>query len=78
MPKLPRGLSSDDVIKVFEKIGYLIDHQTGSHIILYPEAPHLPLLSIPRHKVIKVGLLRNLIRDAQMTVDDFCHLLKKV
>ncbi len=33
-------------------------------------------LSIPDHKTLDRGLLRALIRDAFLSVDDFCELLK--
>lgn len=75
MSKLPRGLKPKEVVKAFNNIGYYIDHQTGSHIILYNENVEMPMLSIPNHKYVKVGLLRKLIRDAGLTVDEFTKLL---
>ena len=47
MPKLPL-ISGRKAIKAFQKIGYEIDHQTGSHIILrHKEQPHRRL-TIPK------------------------------
>lgn len=34
MAKLPRNMSGRDLVKHLEKIGYAVDHQRGSHIIL--------------------------------------------
>lgn len=34
------------------------------------------LLSIPDHRELRVGLLRGLIRDAGITVDEFLELLR--
>jgi predicted RNA binding protein YcfA (HicA-like mRNA interferase family) len=76
MPKLPRDLTPKQVVNALKKIGYSVDYQTGSHIILYPEKANQPLLSIPNHKYIKIGLLRKLIKDINITIDEFLGLLK--
>jgi len=34
-------------------------------------------LSIPDHKTLDRGLLRSLIRDAFLSIDEFCKLLKE-
>lgn len=49
----------------------------GSHIRLRDDKNerHEPL-TIPDHKELKPGLLRSLIRDADLTVEDFGKLLK--
>jgi predicted RNA binding protein YcfA (HicA-like mRNA interferase family) len=63
------NISGKEAVKIFEKFGYVIDHQTGSHIILYHESR--PTLSIPNHKELAPGLLRALIRKSGLTVDEF-------
>ncbi|MBU0710493.1 type II toxin-antitoxin system HicA family toxin [bacterium] len=63
------NISGKDAVKVFQKFGYSIDHQTGSHIILYHEMRST--LSIPNHKELAPGLLRGLIRKSGLTVDEF-------
>jgi hypothetical protein len=35
------------------------------------------LLSVPDHRELRTGLLRGLIRDAGMTVDEFLELLRR-
>ena len=76
MVKLPRDISGQDVVKALEKVGYYVDHQKGSHIILKNVNRHLPRLSVPAHKAIRVGLLKKLIRDAGLTPEEFVKLLK--
>ncbi len=76
MVKLPRDVSGREVVRAFEKIGYYVDHQKGSHIILKNVDRRLPRLSVPAHKTIRVGLLKKLIRDAGLAVGDFAKLLK--
>jgi predicted RNA binding protein YcfA (HicA-like mRNA interferase family) len=63
------NISGKKAVKIFEKIGYQIDHQTESHIILYHQDK--PILSVPNHKELAPGLLRSLIRQAGITVDEF-------
>lgn len=63
------NISGKDAVKIFEEVGYVIDHQTGSHMILYHETK--PTLSVPNHKELAPGLLRGLIRKCGMTIDEF-------
>ena len=76
MPRLP-VISAGEAIRVFEKIGYRVVRQRGSHIRLRDDQDekHQPL-TIPNHKTLKPGLLRRLIRDANLTVDEFTELLR--
>jgi predicted RNA binding protein YcfA (HicA-like mRNA interferase family) len=75
-PKLP-VVSGREAIKAFERIGYHVVRQRGSHIRLRDESDpdHRPL-TVPDHKTLKTGLLRKLLRDADLTVDEFLELLK--
>ena len=63
------NISGEKEVKIFQKFGYLIDHQTGSHIILYNE--QRPTLSIPIHKELAPELLRVLIHKSGLTVNAF-------
>ena len=63
------NVSGKQAVKVFQKFGYVVDHQTGSHIILYHESRST--LSIPDHKELAPGLLRGLIRKSGLTVEEF-------
>jgi predicted RNA binding protein YcfA (HicA-like mRNA interferase family) len=74
VPKLP-VISGVEAVKALSKIGYEIDHQTGSHIILrQKEEPHRRL-TVPKHKEIAKGTLRAIIRQAGLTVEEFVKLL---
>jgi predicted RNA binding protein YcfA (HicA-like mRNA interferase family) len=63
------NISGKEAVKIFEKFGYVLDHQTGSHMILWHESN--PVLSVPNHRELAPGLLRSLIRQAGITVDEF-------
>lgn len=76
MPKLPL-VSGQTAIKAFQKLEYLRVRQRGSHVRLIPTTNpllHKPL-SIPLHKTLGRGLLRKLIRDANISIEDFIKLL---
>lgn len=75
MPKLPL-ISGIEAVKALGKLGYGLDHQTGSHIILrQQEEPHRRL-TVPNHKELAKGTLRAIIRQAGLTVEEFVKLLK--
>jgi predicted RNA binding protein YcfA (HicA-like mRNA interferase family) len=75
MPKLPRDLSGERAAKAFGRVGYVVDHQSGSHIIMYHPGDPRKRLTIPNHKFLKPGLLSKLIKDAGLTVVKFVDLL---
>ena len=73
MAKLP-VISGEKAVKAFVKAGWRVDRVVGSHVILRKEGSPVTL-SVPLHKELKKGLLRALIRDAEMTVEEFVELL---
>ncbi len=73
MPPLP-VCSGQDAIRAFERDGWHVARQHGSHVILTRPGV-AERLSIPEHRELRPGLLRALIRDAGLTVDDFSRLL---
>lgn len=74
MTRLP-VISGQDAVKAFRKMGYEVDHQTGSHIILRHKNPPHRRLTIPNHKEIAKGTLRKLIREAGTTVEIFREMI---
>ena len=76
MSKLP-VVSGKQLCKILGKIGYSIDHQTGSHIILRNENPPHRRLTVPNHKEVAKGTLRAIIRQTGLTVGEFRELLQK-
>jgi len=73
--KLP-ALNPKDVIKALKKADFSIHHQTGSHISMRHKTDKDKRVIIPRHnKDLKKGTLRNVIKQAGLTADDFFKLL---
>ena len=63
------------VVKAFERLGWYVERQTGSHVILSKEG-NPNILSIPIHKgrPIKQGLIKALIKISGLTEREFLQL----
>jgi len=74
--KLPI-VSGREAVKAFVKLGYIVIRQRGSHIRLeHASDTRRKKLTIPDHKTLGRGLLRKLIRDAEISVEEFNEALK--
>jgi len=74
LPELP-VVSGRDAVRAFEREGWVLRRQSGSHMIL-TRAGSIASLSIPDHKELAAGTLRKLIRLSGMSVEDFVRRLK--
>ena len=73
MPPLP-AISGRQARRAFEKVGWVFTRQRGSHMVLTKSGISANL-SVPDHRELDRGLLRGLIRDAGLTVEQFAALL---
>ena len=73
MPKLP-VISGSEVVKAFQRAGWRVDRQRGSHVVLVKPG-HIASISVPQHREVAPGTLRALIRASGMTVEEFASLL---
>ena len=77
--KLPRDLSSDELVKALARLGYVVDHQTGSHIRLTTQRNGEHHVTIPAHDPIKIGTLSAILRDvathASLSRDELLEIL---
>jgi predicted RNA binding protein YcfA (HicA-like mRNA interferase family) len=71
--KLPL-LSGREICKALEKLGYVKIRQRGSHIRL--KCPGRKSVTVPNYKEVSRGLLRKILRDAEITVEEFLKLLE--
>ena len=68
------NISGKDAVKAFERAGWSVRGQVGSHVML--TKPDIRVnLSVPAHKELSLGTLRKLIRSAGLTVEEFLGLL---
>jgi predicted RNA binding protein YcfA (HicA-like mRNA interferase family) len=69
-------LSGAKAVRAFERAGWHIARQRGSHVILL-KTGHMASLSVPQHKELAPGTLRALLRAAGLTVDEFVELTRR-
>ena len=75
MPKIP-ALTARKVVRALKRAGFVEDRQSGSHLILiHPETNSRTVVPIHAGHTIKTQLLRAIIRDANLSVDQFIGLL---
>ena len=75
MSRLP-VVSSEQLVTALNKVGFVFIRQKGSHIRLEKQTDKgIIKLTVPRHRMIKRGTLRGIIKDAGLTVDKFNKLL---
>lgn len=74
-PKLPT-ISGQVAVRAFQCLGYDGIRQRGRQIRLrHPLDPCRKPLTVPNPRTLKPGLLRKLIRDARLDVEEFIRLL---
>jgi predicted RNA binding protein YcfA (HicA-like mRNA interferase family) len=66
-------IAGDACIRAPRKIGYVEARQVGGHVRLRCEGR--PLVTVPRHRELDRGTLRQIIADAGLTVEQFVALL---
>lgn len=75
MPRLPT-VKPRQIIRALEQVGFEVDHQTGSHIVLR-RARDESRVVVPWHsRDLGRGLTLRLIKAAGLTRDEFIALLK--
>ena len=69
-------VASRDAIRVFERAGYRVIPRRGkgSHVVMASDSSPA-ILVISSHRELPRGLLRALIRQSGLTVDEFVDLL---
>ena len=64
MPKIPRDLSGDKLVKLFGRYNYRVVRRWGSHIRLASNLKkNEHKITIPAHDPVKIGTLNNILAD---------------
>lgn len=74
-PKTPR-INGSKLIRVLEKLGFVIKRQKGSHVQLFREGDG-KRITVPLHgsKEIPIGTLKAILKDADINPGEFIELL---
>jgi predicted RNA binding protein YcfA (HicA-like mRNA interferase family) len=62
-------LSGEKVLKALKRMGYYVRDQKGSHIHL--RHPMKRPITVPNHDPVARGTLRAILKDAEITVEEF-------
>jgi len=75
MSDLP-SVKPDRLLKALERAGFFVHHVSGSHYVLkHPARPHVRVV-VPHHGGdVKRGVLRSILRQAELTVEELNRLL---
>ncbi len=65
--------SGFEAVRKFQKAGWSVSRQKGSHVMM-TKPGYQWTLSIPQHNELGPGILRKLLNQAGLTVDEFNNL----
>jgi predicted RNA binding protein YcfA (HicA-like mRNA interferase family) len=68
-------ISGRQLVAALVKVGYVVDRQRGSHIVLRQLAEPHRRLTVPDHKEIAKGTLRAITKQAGLTVAELKRCL---
>lgn len=75
MPTIP-ALTATQVIRALKKKGFIKDRQKGGHLVLIqPTTKARTVIPIHAGRTIKKSLLRAVINDAKLSVEEFLELI---
>jgi len=74
MSRLPR-LKGREVVRDLETAGFIIERTRGSHFRLKHSDGRVTSVPVHAGEIIGPGLLRSILRDVEMSVEDFVKLL---
>ncbi|MFC1814685.1 type II toxin-antitoxin system HicA family toxin [Thermodesulfobacteriota bacterium] len=57
-------------VRKLQRAGWSVSRQKGSHVML-TKPDYQWTLSIPQHKELGLGILRKILRQAKLSIDEF-------
>lgn len=72
MPQFP-ALSGEKLVRALGKIGYRVVRERGSHMRL--ACSGRKSVTVPDYSTISKGLVRKILRDAKLSVEELVKLL---
>ena len=74
MTRLPR-LKGREVMRLLEKVGFRVIRTRGSHFFLKHSDGRVTSVPVHAGEIIGPGLLRSILRDIDMSIEDLLSLL---
>ncbi len=75
MARLPR-VTAGEAIRVVEKVGFTLSRQSGSHRIYHNAQGQRVTIPFHAGKTLHPKVLKSILRDAGLTVEEFRKLLR--
>ena len=71
---MSKVFSGREIVKALHRIGFVVDHQRGSHIFLHNLEKNISI-AVPNHKEIKKGTLNSILKKANISIKDLKELV---
>jgi len=69
-----RTFSGRQVVKALRRMGFVVDHQRGSHIFMHNLEENISVI-VPNHSEIRKGTLNNILKKLEITIDELKNLI---
>lgn len=71
---MSKTFSGREVVKALHRIGFIVDHQRGSHIFLHNLEKNISIV-VPNHKEVKKGTLNSILKKVNISIKDLKELV---
>lgn len=66
--------SGKEVVKALHRMGFVVDHQRGSHIFLHNLERNISVI-VPNHKELRKGTLHSILKKAGISLQELKGLV---
>lgn len=71
---MKKVFAGKDVVKALRRIGFVVDHQRGSHIFMHHLEKNISVI-VPFHREIKKGTLHSIIKKVGISLQELGDLI---
>lgn len=71
---MSKTFSGKQLVKALRRIGYIVDHQKGSHIFMHNLHKNISVI-VPFHRELKKGTLNSILKKVELTIDELKKLV---
>ena len=71
---MSKTFSGREIVKALRRIGFIVDHQRGSHIFMHNLERNMSVI-VPLHKEVKKGFLNNIIKKIGISIEQLKELI---
>jgi predicted RNA binding protein YcfA (HicA-like mRNA interferase family) len=69
-----KTFSGKEVVRALRRVGFVVDHQRGSHIFLHNLKRNISVV-VPAHKEVHKGTLHHILKKIGLSVKELRELL---